>query len=143
MASIVLVPGAWLGAWAWDAVAEQLREAGHDVHPVTLTGLAERAGEATPAVNLDTHTDDLVALIKGRDLREVVLVAHSYGGFPATVAADRVPDRIARVVLPEAARHVARGAGRRPQGLSTTRTSAATSSGVRPSVATVSVATDS
>jgi pimeloyl-ACP methyl ester carboxylesterase len=98
MTSIVLVPGAWLGAWAWDAVGEQLRGDGHDVHPVTLTGLAERAGEAGPEVNLDTHADDLVGLIADRDLREVVLVAHSYGGFPATIAAERVPDRIARVI---------------------------------------------
>lgn len=98
MASIVLVPGAWLGAWAWEAVTEQLRGAGHDPLPVTLTGVAERAAEASPEVNLDTHTEDLVRFLDDRDLRDVALVAHSYGGFPATVAAERVPDRIARVI---------------------------------------------
>lgn len=117
MARFVLVPGAWLGAWAWAAgrvgpgggsgrvgpsgggsVAARLRAGGHEVHPVTLTGLAERADEAGPGVDLDTHTEDLIRQIAGPDLREVVLVAHSYGGFPATAAAQRLPERIAQVI---------------------------------------------
>lgn len=98
MASIVLVSGTWLGAWAWDGVTAALREAGHDVHPATLTGVAERAGETGPEVNLDTHTEDLVRLVTDRDLQRVVLVGHSYGGFPVTAAAARLPGRIARVV---------------------------------------------
>jgi pimeloyl-ACP methyl ester carboxylesterase len=98
MARFVLVPGAWLGAWAWEAVSEQLRAAGHEVHAVTLTGVGERAAEAGPAVDLDTHTEELVRFIADRDLREVVLVAHSYGGFPVTAAAERLPERLAKVV---------------------------------------------
>ena len=54
--TIVLVPGFWLGGWAWAEVTPRLRAAGHDVYPVTLTGLAERAAEADPRVNVDTHT---------------------------------------------------------------------------------------
>ena len=77
MTTFVLVPGFWLGAWAWDAVTSELTAAGHDVHPVTLTGLAERAAEATPEVNVDTHIADLTRLIRERGLRDVVLVGHS------------------------------------------------------------------
>lgn len=42
MATFVLVPGYWLGAWAWHDVAEALRAKGHTVYPMTLTGLADR-----------------------------------------------------------------------------------------------------
>lgn len=98
MASIVLVPGAWLGGWVWDAVTGPLRAAGHDPVPVTLPGLAERAGPASPEVDLDTHAEDLIRLLADRDLREVTLVGHSYGGFPVTLAADRAPERVARVI---------------------------------------------
>ncbi|MFI0352009.1 alpha/beta fold hydrolase [Actinomadura sp. 9N407] len=103
MTTFVLVPGFWLGAWAWDEVARGLREAGHQVHPVTLTGLAERAGEATPEVDVDTHIADIVGLIEGGDLREVVLVGHSGANMPVTGAADRIPERLARVVYVDTA----------------------------------------
>ncbi|MBH1934766.1 alpha/beta hydrolase [Streptomyces sp. AV19] len=98
MATIVLVPGFWLGAWAWEEVARPLREAGHDVHPLTLTGLAERAGEAGPGVDVETHVADIVRTLEEKDLREVVLVGHSGANLPVTGAADRVPERVARVV---------------------------------------------
>ncbi|MBF9128980.1 alpha/beta hydrolase [Plantactinospora sp. S1510] len=98
MATFVLVPGFWLGAWAWREVTDGLRAAGHDVHPLTLTGLAERAHLAGPDVDLDTHTTDIVRLIETEDLREVVLVGHSGGGMPVEQAADRIPERLARVV---------------------------------------------
>lgn len=86
----------WLGGWAWDDVAGPLRQAGHDVHALTLTGVGERAAEATPDVDLETHIDDIAEALA--DLRDVVLVGHSYGGLPVRGAADRVPDRIARTV---------------------------------------------
>ncbi|MEU6232882.1 alpha/beta hydrolase [Kitasatospora sp. NPDC047058] len=98
MSTFVLVPGLWLGAWAWDAVAEPLRAAGHTVHAVTLTGLAERSGEAGPEVGLETHIADLTGLVTREDLWDVVLVAHSGGAVPVTGAADRMPERIRRVV---------------------------------------------
>jgi len=71
VSTFVLVPGAWLGAWAWDAVAADLGRRGHHVRPVTLPGLAERAGEATPETNLTTHVDDVVSLFEKGDLRDV------------------------------------------------------------------------
>jgi pimeloyl-ACP methyl ester carboxylesterase len=94
----VLVPGAWLGGWAWDAVASRLREAGHEAHAVTLTGLGEREAEGGPETDLDTHANDVIGLIESQELRDVTLVAHSYAGLVAAVVADRIPERLARVV---------------------------------------------
>jgi pimeloyl-ACP methyl ester carboxylesterase len=101
MTTFVLVPGFWIGGWAWDEVATSLRAAGHRVHSITLTGVAEKAHLATPETGLDTHTDDVVRLIEDEDLHDVVLVGHSGGGMPVTQAADRVPERIKRVVYVE------------------------------------------
>ncbi len=98
MATYVLVGGAWLGGWCWQPIARRLRQLGHDAYPATLTGLGERAHLARPGVDLDTHVADVVNLIAFEDLRNVVLVGHSYGGVPVTGVADRVPERLARVV---------------------------------------------
>ena len=95
MTTYVLVGGAWLGGWAWQPVTRQLRQHGHDVHPVTLTGLGERSHLATPEVDLDTYLADVVDLIEAEDLHEVVLVGHSYAGLVVTGVADRIPERIA------------------------------------------------
>jgi pimeloyl-ACP methyl ester carboxylesterase len=98
MATFVLVPGMWLGGWAWRDVAGPLRAAGHSVYPVTLTGLGERVHLGGPQVNLDTHIADVVNLLRYEELREVVLVGHSFAGTTITGAADQVPERIARLV---------------------------------------------
>jgi pimeloyl-ACP methyl ester carboxylesterase len=98
MATYVLVPGAWLGGWAWQPVARQLRSEGHEVYPLTLTGLGERSHLARPEVDLDTHVTDVVNLIRTEDLREVLLVGHSYAGIVVAAAADRLADRVATVV---------------------------------------------
>jgi len=95
MATYVLVAGAWLGGWAWQPVTDKLREHGHDVHPVTLTGLGERSELAGPEVDLDTYIADVVNLMEAEDLRDVVLVGHSYAGHVITGVADRIPERIA------------------------------------------------
>ncbi|GAA1882127.1 alpha/beta fold hydrolase [Actinomadura bangladeshensis] len=100
-ATFVLVPGYWLGAWAWDEVAAALRAAGHDVHAVTPAGQAERAAEPAPGtggVDVDAQIAGIARLIEGGGLRDVVLVAHSGANMAVTGAADRMPDRIARVV---------------------------------------------
>jgi len=98
MATFVLVPGAWLGAWAWDDTAGALRERGHTVSPLTLTGLAEQAHRATPETNLDTHIADITGFVEQHDLHEVTLVAHSYAAAPVTGAAARLGDRLERVI---------------------------------------------
>jgi pimeloyl-ACP methyl ester carboxylesterase len=94
MTTYVLVAGAWLGGWSWGPVAARLRGNGHDVHPATLTGLGDRSHLATPQVDLDTYIADVVNLVEVEDLRDVVLVGHSYGGHVATGVADRIPERI-------------------------------------------------
>jgi pimeloyl-ACP methyl ester carboxylesterase len=100
MATFVLVAGAWLGGWAWEQTADALRERGHEPLPLTLTGLA---GEPAPQANLDTHIDDIVTFAEKRDLHEVTLVGHSYGGVPVTGAAARLGDRLQRVVYVDSA----------------------------------------
>jgi pimeloyl-ACP methyl ester carboxylesterase len=94
MATYVLAGGAWLGGWAWQPVARQLRSQGHEVHPVTFTGLGDRSHLATPEVDLDTYVTDVVSLIEFEDLHDVVLVGHSYAGIVVTGTADRIPERI-------------------------------------------------
>jgi pimeloyl-ACP methyl ester carboxylesterase len=98
MATFVLVPGFWLGGWAWRSVAAPLRAAGHEVHAVTLTGLGDRVHLAGPSVGLETHVTDVVNLIEYEDLSEVVLVGHSGGALAVTGASDRIPQRLAKVV---------------------------------------------
>ncbi|GAA4574357.1 alpha/beta fold hydrolase [Planotetraspora kaengkrachanensis] len=98
MTTFVLVPGFWLGAWAWQGVTTALRSAGHTVFPLSLTGLADRSHLASPDLDLDTHIGDITNLLTFEDLRDVVLVGHSGSGAAVTGAADRAADRIGRVV---------------------------------------------
>ena len=98
MTTYVLVGGGWLGGWCWQGVAHRLREEGHDAYPVTLTGLGERVHLASPQVDLETHITDVVNLIQFEDLHGVVLLGHSYAGVVITGVADRVPERISRLV---------------------------------------------
>lgn len=102
MTTYVLVGGAWLGGWCWQPVARRLRDNGHDAYPVTLTGLGERVHLASPRIDLDTHITDVTNLIEFEDLHDVVLLGHSYGGLVVTGAADRIPERISRLVYLDA-----------------------------------------
>ncbi|MGW4488316.1 alpha/beta fold hydrolase [Amycolatopsis sp. NPDC004368] len=102
MTAFVLLHGAWHGGWAWQRVTPALRAAGHEVFAPTLTGLSDRAHLLSPAVGLGTHVQDVVALIEAHDLRDVVLVGHSYAGQIVTAVADRVPDRLAKRVYLDA-----------------------------------------
>jgi pimeloyl-ACP methyl ester carboxylesterase len=100
MTTFVLVPGAWLGAWAWEEVAARLTAAGHRAVPVTLPGLAERAGEEpVDGIGPESHVDAVVSVITREDLHGAVLVAHSAAAALAGPVAGRVPGRLARVVL--------------------------------------------
>ena len=95
---LVLVPGACLGGWAWRDVADQLRALGHNVYPVTLTGLGERVHLADESVDLDTHIADVLGVLDYEDLTHAVLVGHSYAGVVVAGAADRRPERLDAVV---------------------------------------------
>lgn len=98
----VIVHGAWGGAWDWKQVDAMLTARGHEVRRVALTGLGERVHLASPHVGLSTHILDVVNLLVWDDLRDAVLVGHSYGGMVITGAADRVPGRVRRLVYVDA-----------------------------------------
>jgi pimeloyl-ACP methyl ester carboxylesterase len=100
--TFVIVHGAWGGGWAWQKVDRMLRARGHEVYRPTLSGLGERVHLAGTAIGLDTHIDDVVNVLIYEDLRDVVLVGHSYGGMVITGVADRAPDRIRRMVYLDA-----------------------------------------
>jgi len=102
MATIVIVPAAFFGGWQWKEVRLALQAAGHEVYTPTLTGLGERSHLASPAIGLDTHIQDVVNVLEYEDLRDVVLVGHSYGGMVVTAVADRAADRLARLVYVDA-----------------------------------------
>ena len=95
----VLIHGAGHGAWCWRRVAGPLRAAGHEVHTPTLTGVGERLHLYTPAVGLATMIQDVVAVIEAEELTDAVLVGHSFGAMIALGVADRLPERLARLVL--------------------------------------------
>lgn len=97
MTTYVLVPGFWLGSWAWDEVATELRAGGHQVHAVTPAGVGERAGE--PGVTIEDQVTDLVAALRASDGDPVVLVGHSGGGPVVAAAAERARDRVAALVF--------------------------------------------
>lgn len=99
MTEFVLAAGAWLAAPAWDDVVPALRAAGHGVHPLTLSGLGEK--QARP-VGPQTHVTDIVDEVERLDLRDVVLVGHSYSGIPVGQAAERIGGRLSRVVFVDA-----------------------------------------
>ncbi len=99
---ILFVHGAWGGGWQFRKVAPLLESRGYTVYRPSLTGLGERAHLATPMVGLDTHIEDIVNVIRFENLHDVILVGHSYGGMVVTGVADRVPDRIKRVIYLDA-----------------------------------------
>jgi pimeloyl-ACP methyl ester carboxylesterase len=99
MGRFVLVHGSWIGGWAFADVARGLRARGHDVYPVTLTGLGERSHLARSEVDLDTHIDDVVNLLKYEDLHDAVLVGHSYAGIVVSGVADRAGQRLATLAF--------------------------------------------
>jgi pimeloyl-ACP methyl ester carboxylesterase len=98
----VLVHGAWGGGWAFKKVDSLLTVRGHRVYRPTLTGLGERVHLGTANVGLSTHVTDIVNVLIFEDLRDVVLVGHSYGGMVITGVADRVPERVRHLVFVDA-----------------------------------------
>jgi len=111
-ATYVLVHGTWLGGWIWADVAERLRAAGHRVLTPTLTGVGERHHLTSPNVGLDTHIADVVNVIDFEELRDVILIGHSFSGVAVTGVADARRDRIRHIaffdaVIPHAGRMTA------------------------------------
>ena len=96
--TFVLIHGAWHGGWCWRRVADLLQAKGHKAFAPTLTGLGERSHLLSKDVNLDTHIADIVNLFRCEDLRDVCLVPHSYAGWPASGALERIGDRVSSIV---------------------------------------------
>ena len=95
-APIILVPGFWLGAWAWDEVADILRKDGHDVTALTLPGLESKEADRS-SITLQDHVDAIIRALEAGD-EPAVLVVHSAAGFSGYVASDQAPERIAAMV---------------------------------------------
>ena len=102
MAAFVLVHGAWQGGWCWTRVASLLRRSGHEVFTPTLTGLGERAHLFDDKIDLDTHIQDVLGVLRCEELSDVVLCGHSYGGMVITGVADEAPEQIRSLVYLDA-----------------------------------------
>lgn len=102
MATFVIAHGAWSAAWAWKKMRPLMRAGGHEFVTPTHTGLGERWHLSGQSVSLETHIQDVLGVLETEDLRDVILVGHSYGGMVATGVADRARDRIAKLVYLDA-----------------------------------------
>jgi len=88
-----------MGAWSWQFVLERLRAAGHDARALPFRGVGERAAELSPALDNDVFLADTIATLENENLKEVVLVGHSFGSLIAGLVTDRIPQRIAHLVI--------------------------------------------
>ena len=102
MTAYVLVHGAWHGAWCWGKVTPLLEAAGHTAVVPTLSGVGELAHLATPELGIEEHVRDVVNALEAADLRNAVLVGHSYGGIVVGAAAHRAPERVRHLVYLDA-----------------------------------------
>lgn len=100
--TFVIVHGAWGGGWSFKEADSTLSAHGHLVYRPTLTGQGERVHLASPDIDLRTHVLDVVNTILYEDLRDIILVGHSYGGMVITGVADSVPERIKKLVYLDA-----------------------------------------
>lgn len=102
MATFVLIHGAWHGGWCYRDTAKALRAQGHTVHVPTLTGNGQRLHLAHQGITLETHVRDVLGVFEAEELDDAVLVGHSYGGMVITGVADRIPQKIRRLVYLDA-----------------------------------------
>src|ERR1700750_3489666 len=100
--TFLLCHGAWGGGWSWKKMHPLMQAAGHRLLTPTYTGLGERAHLANPDVDLETHIQDILNIIKYEDLRDVVLLGHSYGGMVATGVAERARESIDQMIYLDA-----------------------------------------
>jgi pimeloyl-ACP methyl ester carboxylesterase len=102
MATFVLIHGAFRGGWSFRFVRERLQAQGHTVFAPSLTGAGDRAHLIASVLGLETWTLDITRLLESEDLKDVILVGHSMGGFVATAVSERVAERLAHLVFLDA-----------------------------------------
>lgn len=102
MSDFVLVHGAWHGAWCWKQILPALWQAGHRAFTVSLSGVGERAHLDPAGITLNTHIQDVAAVIDAEELPSCILVGHSYAGMVITGVADRLHERIGQLVYLDA-----------------------------------------
>jgi pimeloyl-ACP methyl ester carboxylesterase len=100
--TFVLVHGAWHGGWCWRRVSDLLEKKGHKVFAPTMTGLGERSHLIDGKINLATHVTDIVNVVKWENLKDIVLVGHSYGGVVISGVAEQMRDAIGSIVFLDA-----------------------------------------
>jgi pimeloyl-ACP methyl ester carboxylesterase len=88
-----------MGAWSWKFVLERLTTAGHDARALPFRGIGERAAELSPELDNDVFLAETIATLEKEDLRDIVLVGHSFGSLIATLVTDRIPERIGHLVI--------------------------------------------
>ncbi len=104
MTTFVLVPGAWLGGWAWKKIIPLLDERGHESYAVTLTGMGERVHLASKDIGIETAIQDVLNIVKYNELDEFVLVGHSFAGKIVAAVADRAPEKVRTLLYLDAFR---------------------------------------
>lgn len=100
--TFVLVHGAWHGGWCWRRVADVLMARGNRVFTPTLTGVGDRAHLFSKDISLQTHVEDILAVVETEELSDFVLVGHSYGGFVISGVADALRERVSHYVYLDA-----------------------------------------
>ena len=101
-ATFVVAHGAWSAGWGWKKMHPLMTARGHRLLTPSYTGLGERAHLANAQIDLDTHVTDIVNVLVYEDLRDVVLIGHSYGGMVSTGVADLARDRLSRLIYIDA-----------------------------------------
>jgi pimeloyl-ACP methyl ester carboxylesterase len=101
-ATFLVCHGAWSAGWAWKKMHPLMAARGHRLVTPSYTGLGERAHLAGPSIDLETHIQDVLNVIKYEDLRDIVLIGHSYGGMVATGVADRARDVVSQLIYIDA-----------------------------------------
>jgi pimeloyl-ACP methyl ester carboxylesterase len=101
-ATFLVCHGAWSAGWVWKKMHPLMAARAHRLVAPTYTGLGEREHLANPAIDLETHIQDILNVIKYEDLRDIVLIGHSYGGMVATGVADRARGRVPQLIYLDA-----------------------------------------
>lgn len=100
--TFVLIHGGFHGGWCWKPLAQRLRESGHEVHTPTLTGMGERSHLLASKPDMKVWTEDLLQLFQYEDIKDAIVVGHSFGGSLVSILADRLPGRIRHIVYLDA-----------------------------------------